>query len=358
MKKKKLIPKPPVEQEKVYTTWGYSFQNGGEVPTFEKGGKLQNGVMLYQTGNTIKGRTDRTAPYMDVNVTTNPTTGDQTTTGFSYKGTRVDNANAASPYVRGGRGQSQQTIDKNNQAMASIRGRFKEAKTQQDVIRLINENKIKPYEAQLLLQAIGNERSDALGQTGEFANEYKVDPETGIPFKVSNGRVTMQRNELNKLLQEKAKSGDKRFKGWESLSGDLDYETGVVTTTKTQETPRGVVHYLKVDKRQGQINPTFTLMRRYSDGREVQLGAPKQYETSKGIGDVLSPFIDEGKVARAKRNLQRQGVNYDKIGPAGLVYNYTTRPLTPEEVESLEVIFPAEKEPAPNINSQEQKVTQ
>jgi hypothetical protein len=227
--------------------------------------------VFYQKGGTVKGRTYRTEPYIRKTVTTDPKTGITTKTTTGYRGTRVDNPNVASPYVRGGGAQSQETIDKYNQEMATIRRRFPNAKTQQDVVKLVNDGAIKPYEAQLLLQAIGNERSDAIGKTGEFSDQYRVDPETGIPFKVSNGRVTMQRDQLNRLFQEKAKAGDKRFKGWENLREDMDYETGMVKTRNKEDQDGGSIGFtstLRVDR---SIDPITKEHRSYfeHDGRKL-----------------------------------------------------------------------------------------
>lgn len=333
MKRKKLIPRPETSKIKFITSWGYSFQNGGDIPILEKGGRIGNFSLLYQEGGTIGKRTDRTGVMENkferpggVKVKT------------VYKGTRMDHPEVKSNYVRGGGSQTQETIDKNYQLMKSIREKHRNVKTQDEVVKMLQEGKLKPYEAQLLLQAIANERSDALGAKGFEGINYKKgeffdDEESGLKFKIGdNGRVYTLRNKLNAYLQERAQAGDKDYKGWENLSGDMEYETGLFGRSKTEDTPpSNIKYYLIVNAVEELGNPEIRVVAEDSDTKAGKgyLDYGKTRATSYGpLAGLINDDISS--LAREIKELKAGTTNVSKYQ----TYRYH-RPLKGEEAQHL-----------------------
>jgi hypothetical protein len=211
MRKKRLIPRPAIDILKSPTALGYSFQVGGVLPSFRNGG--MNPMMYQQGGSTVP---------------KNQNTGSQTTNDVNFNLNTVDIVGKKSNYVRRGRAQTQAQVNKNNQALATIRSRFPEVNSQQQIIDLLDAGRIKPYEAQLLIQAIAIERARELGQQGKITPKYKDDV-TGITFDLKeNGAITAYRDELNNYLAKKAKEKNRSFRGFDNLTSDMEYDLGVV----------------------------------------------------------------------------------------------------------------------------------
>lgn len=248
MNKKKLIPRPKLQILKVTTPLGYTFQNNKDIVSFKRGGILDSGFRTYGDG----GRTFRNEGY-EINTTTEgKEPGKTITRKLKYRGTSVDYPNKPTVYTRYGLPQTKETIDDYKNKMLEIRRRFKNVQTQDEVVDLIKNGTIKPYEGQLLLQAIAAERADELGKEGQFnfkpdnkfTDHYALDEKTGLNFKLDKekGIITFKRDKLNDYLRTRALEKDKNFAGWENLDPELEYELGVASSTeKKTGTPKNYV---------------------------------------------------------------------------------------------------------------------